>query len=77
MDPITTALELLKRQAELESGLGQPGGARPVAERELYALRESLQRYPQAVIAILETARNMNRPVDTLQPQDVRLLGSA
>ena len=76
MDPITTALELLKRQTELEAGLGQPGVARPTAERELYALRECLQRYPQAVRAILETARNLNRPVDSLQARDVRILGS-
>jgi hypothetical protein len=75
VDPITTALDLLKRQAELETGLRQPGRARTTEERELYALRERLQRYPQAVTAILETARNLNRQVDTLQPQDVRSLG--
>jgi hypothetical protein len=43
-------------------------------EREIYALRERLQRYPQAVSAILQAARSLNRPVDTLQPQDVRRL---
>jgi hypothetical protein len=75
MEPINEALELLKRQAELENGLRQAGGIRVTEERELYALRERLQRYPQAVTAILQTARNLNRPVDTLQPQDVRILG--
>ncbi len=74
MEPIHEALELLKRQAELETGLRQPGGIRVTEERELYALRARLQRYPQAVTAILQAARNLNRPVDTLEPHDVRAL---
>ena len=72
MDNIQQALELLKRQAELESGLRQPGGLRVTSERELYALRERLQRYPEAVNAILQRARNLNRPVDALSATDLR-----
>lgn len=72
MDNIQQALELLKRQAELESGLRQPGGLRVTSERELYALRERLQRYPEAVNAILQRARNLNRPVDALSANDLR-----
>jgi hypothetical protein len=64
MEPITKVLELLKRQAEQESGLRQPGGLRVTEEREIYALRERLQRYPQAVSAILQAARSLNRPVE-------------
>jgi hypothetical protein len=75
MEPLDEALELLKRQAELEAGLRQAGGIRITEEREQYALRERLQRYPQAVAAILQAARNLNRPVDTLQAQNVRPLG--
>ncbi len=74
MEPIAEVLELLKRQAELESGLHQPGGLRVTEEREIYALRERLRRYPQAVSAILQAARNMNRTVETLEPKDVRRL---
>ena len=74
MEPIAEVLELLKRQAELENGLRQPGGIWGTEEREIYALRERLQRYPQAVSAILQAARSLNRPVETLQPQDVRRL---
>jgi hypothetical protein len=74
MEPITEVLELLKRQAELETGLRQPGGLRVTEEREIYALCERLQRYPQAVSAILQAAQTLNRPADTLQPQDVRRL---
>jgi hypothetical protein len=75
MEPIHEALQLLKRQAELESGLRQADGIRVTEERELYAVCERLQRYPQAVAAILQAARNLHRPVDTLQPHEVRQLG--
>ena len=71
METISTVLDLLKRQAKLEEGLRKPGGIRVTEEREIYALREHLQRYPQAVTAILQTARSLNRPVDSLQPNDI------
>jgi hypothetical protein len=38
MDPIAEALDLLRRQAQLETGLRQPGGIRVTEERELYSL---------------------------------------
>jgi hypothetical protein len=72
MNTISTVLDLLKRQAELEEGLRQPGGIRVIEEGEIYALRERLQRYPQAVTAILQAARSLNRPVEALRPQDIR-----
>ena len=71
MQTIEEALLLLKRQAELEAGLRHAGGIRVTEERELYAVRAQLQRYPQAVAAILQTASNLHRPVDSLLPQDV------
>lgn len=74
MEPITEVLELLKRQSELEAVLGQPSGIHVTEEREIHVLRERLQRYPHAVAAILRAARALNRPVDTLQEQDVRRL---
>jgi len=72
MEPITEALELLKRQAVLENGLRRAGGIRVTEERELYAVRERLQRYPQAVATILQMASNLHRPVDTLSSADLR-----
>jgi hypothetical protein len=74
MEPIIEMLKLLKRHAELENGLRQPGGLHVTEEQEIYALRERLQRYPQAVTAILQAAQALHRPVDTLQLQDVRRL---
>ncbi len=44
-------------------------------QRKLYALRKRLQRYPQAVTALLQTAGSLNRPVDTLQPKLSGALG--
>ena len=75
METISTVLELLKRQAELEEGLRQADGIRVTEEREIYALRERLQLYPQAVAAILQAARTLHRPVDALQPHEIRSLG--
>lgn len=72
METITEALTLLKRQVAIENELGRPGGSRANAESELYSLRQRLQRYPHAVAAILQTASNLHRPLDTLSPEDVR-----
>jgi len=72
MEPITTALELLKRQTEIEARMRQLSGARVTEERDLDALRQALQRYPEAVKAILETAATLHRPVESLTADDVR-----
>ena len=63
MEPITTALEVLKRQTEIEDRVRPLGEARATA---VYALRQALQRYPEAVKAVLETAATLRRPVDSL-----------
>ena len=76
MEPITEALALLKRQSELETGLRQPGGIRVTEERELCAVRQRLQRYPQAVEAILRTSSNLRRPVDALSYADLQSFSS-
>lgn len=73
-EPIDHALALLKRQAALEAGLRQLGGIRVTEERELYAVRDQLRRYPEAVAAILQAASNLRRPVDSLHVDDVRTL---
>ncbi|MGA2779321.1 MAG: hypothetical protein ABSF94_17335 [Steroidobacteraceae bacterium] len=74
MESITEALELLKRQAILEHRMRQAGGIRVIEERELYAVRERVQHYPQAVAAILAMASDLHRPVDTLSTADLRNL---
>jgi hypothetical protein len=64
----------LKRQAQLEAGLRLAGGIQVTEERELYAVRAKLERYPRAVAAILQMASNLHRPVDALSSADLRNL---
>ena len=53
-----------------------PASGAQVSEmpKEIYALRGRLQRYPQAISASLQAARTLNRPVDTLEPREIRRL---
>jgi hypothetical protein len=74
MDTISTALNLLRREAEIRNAMRRPGGIRVTEERELLELRQALARYPAAVSAILEAADRMRRPVDTLSAGDVENL---
>ena len=46
MEPLTPALRLLQRQAELQEQRRQPGGIRVTQERELFQLRAHLERFP-------------------------------
>jgi len=71
VEPLSEALRRLRRQSELEDAIRRPGGIRVVEERENCGLREQLKRYPAAVRAILDDARRLHRPVETLSPRDV------
>ncbi len=78
MEPIDQALELLKRQAELEAGLRQAGGIRITEERKFYALRDHLQRCPQAGATLFdlgglqaELEDLLRVPVDLVTPADL------
>ena len=71
MDPLTEALNLFRRQAELEEAMRRPGGIRVTEERELYELRAILQKYPGAVKAILEASARLHRPVNSLLLRDI------
>ena len=71
MEPLTEALQLMQRQATLEDAMRSRGGVRVLEERELYALRARLTRFPDAVRAILETSNRLHRPVDSLSIADI------
>jgi hypothetical protein len=71
MEPVTEALALLHRQAVIEDAMRRPGGIRVNEERDLYALRSRLQKYPAAVQAILDAANRLHRPIDSLTVRDV------
>ena len=74
MEPITEALQLLKRQAALQQGLRQSNANRILDERELYLIRQRLARYPAAVQAITLTASELHRPIEYLRVSDVERL---
>ncbi len=71
MEPITEALRLLRRQAEIQQDLRRSRGDRVLAERELFLIRQRLARYPAALQAIAFTAAELHRPADTLSVRDV------
>ena len=71
MEPVFEALQLLRRQSELEDAIRRPRGIRVTEERQLYQLKENLRKYPAAVRAILDAARRLHRPVDALSMKDI------
>ena len=71
MEPITEALQLLKRQSEIQNNLRRSRENPLLAERELYLIRQRLARYSAAVQAIGLAAADLHRPVDTLSVRDV------
>ena len=73
MDPISEALQLLRRQGALEDAMRSRGGVRVLEERKLYALRAQLTNFPEAVRAILETSSRLRWPVDALSIADIDL----
>jgi hypothetical protein len=77
MEPLHEALRLIKRQTELETAMRRPGGIRVTEERELFYLRQALSQYPAAVIAIMEAAARVRRPLDTISIGDVEAATAA
>jgi hypothetical protein len=71
MEPISTALDLLRRQARIQEALRQRRGNRVLAERELYLIRQQLARYPAAVQAIALTAAELHRPIELVSVREV------
>jgi hypothetical protein len=66
MEPISEALKLLKRQAEIQQGLRRNSTTRVIEERELYLIRNRLAQFPAAVQAIALTAAELHRPIENL-----------
>jgi hypothetical protein len=47
MKSVNELLKLFMRQAELESAMRQPGGARVIEEQELNAVRQRVAGFPE------------------------------
>ena len=71
MEPLTEALRLLQRQAELEARMRNPGGICVNEERELFRLQAYLAQIPAATRAVLEASTCLHRPVDTLSINEI------
>ena len=71
MDNVTRALALLRKHAELEHQLMNSHGASAAAEQDLDITRRCLAAHPQAVNAVLQTARALHRTPDTVTATDV------
>jgi hypothetical protein len=64
-------LGLLRRQAELESAMKQPGGIRITEEQEILVLQRRLASYPQAMRAVIQAAHALRRPITEVTAEDV------
>jgi hypothetical protein len=71
MQTVNQALQLLKRQVEIENAMRRPGGIRITEEQELHGLRLQLQQFPEAMQAVIGTARALRRSVTDLSAQEV------
>ena len=71
MEPVTTALRLLKRQSEIEQRRRQPGGISILEERELFAIRARLEEFPATVGAIIHLTRATRKSFDQVCVEDI------
>jgi hypothetical protein len=77
MDNVTEILALLRQQATLEMQLMNGHGAAVATERELEATHRRLVAHPQALNAVLQTARALHRTPDAVSVRDVADFGGA
>jgi hypothetical protein len=60
MKSVNELLKLFMRQAELESAMRKPGGARVIEEQELHTVRQRLAEFPEDV-------RRLNAPAPSAE----------
>jgi hypothetical protein len=71
MQTIDDTLKLLRRQADIEFAMKQPGGIRITEEQELHFVRRQLRLYPEAVQAVVQAAHPLRKHVGDLSATDV------
>jgi hypothetical protein len=71
MENVAEIVALLRRQAQLESQILNGNGTAIDSEQELEATRRRLAAHPQALNAVLQTARALGRSPDTVSLRDV------
>jgi hypothetical protein len=77
MDNVSEIVALLRKQADLEIAIMNGHRSAVATEQELEATRRRLFAYPQALNAVLQTARALRRSPDTVSVRDVRDFGES
>jgi hypothetical protein len=75
MENVAEIVALLRKQAKLESQILNGNGTAISSEQELEATRRRLAAHPQALNAVLQTARALGRTPDTVSVQEVTEFG--
>ena len=77
MENVAEIVALLRKQAQLESQISNGHGTAIASERELELTRRRLTSHPQALNAVLQTARALGRTPDAVSVQEVTDFGFA
>jgi hypothetical protein len=77
MDNISEIVALLRKQADLEISIMNGHSSAVATEQELEATRRRLFAHPQALNAVLQTARALRRSPDTVSVGDVTAFGGS
>jgi hypothetical protein len=75
MENVAEIVALLRKQAQLESQIFNGNGTAIASEQELDATRRRLATHPQALNAVLQTARALGRSLDAVTVQEVTEFG--
>jgi hypothetical protein len=75
MDNVSEIVALLRKQADLEITIMNGHSSAVATEQELEATRRRLFAHPQALNAVLQTARALRRTPDTLSVREVTDFG--
>lgn len=77
MENVAKIVALLRKQTHLESQILNGNGTAIASEEQLEATRRRLAAHPQALNAVLQTARALGRSPDTISVQEVTEFGGA
>jgi hypothetical protein len=77
MDNVSEVVALLRKQADLELAIQKGDRSAVATEQELEATRRRLFAHPQALNAVLQTARALRRTPDAVSVGDVRDFGGS
>jgi proline dehydrogenase len=77
MDNVSEIVALLRKQADLELAILTGHRGAVATEQELEATRRRLFAHPQALNAVLQTARALRRTPDAVSVRDVADFGES